>query len=131
MKENYNKNDFIEFWLENEILFSRFKEGVEIDAEKMKEVVRMREEISRGEMQYWLYDLANVKNINKDARDYADKYGQNYLEAVAVMVNSHITKFVFNSYIKLKTPIMPFFVFTNKDKAIDWLLEVKRLKIKN
>ncbi|HTG66261.1 MAG TPA: hypothetical protein VL859_07795 [Flavobacterium sp.] len=130
MEENSVKNDYIEFWLENGIMFSRFREGVEVDLERMKGVVRLREEISNGENQYWLYDLGNVKFITKEARDYADKYGQNYLKSVAVLVNSHITKYVYNTYIKLKKPIMPFLVFTNREKALEWLLEVKEKSIK-
>lgn len=125
MKENLVENDFIAFRLENGILFSKFQEGVEVDVERMKELINLREKISSGEMQYWLYDLGNVKNMTKGARDYADRYGQNYLRAVAVLVNSHITKFIFNTYIKLKKPIMPFLVFTNKEKAEEWLLEIK------
>jgi hypothetical protein len=125
MKENLVENDFIAFRLENGILFSKFQEGVEVDVERMKELINLREKISSGEMQYWLYDLGNVKNMTKEARDYADRYGQNYLRAVAVLVNSHITKFIFNTYIKLKKPIMPFLVFTNKEKAEEWLLEIK------
>lgn len=125
MKENFIKNEYIEFWKEDGILFSRFQEGMEVDVERMKEAVKLREEISSGANQYWLYDITRVKFITKEARDYADKYGQNYLHAVAVLVNSHITKFIFNTYIKLKKPIMPFIVFTNKEKALEWLLEVK------
>lgn len=125
MKVNSVKNDYIEFWLENGILYSRFQEGVEIDIERMKGVVSLREEISGGENQYWLYDLGNVKYITKEARDYADKYGQNYLKSVAVLVNSHITKYIYNTYIKLKKPIMLYLVFTNKEKALEWLLETK------
>lgn len=129
MEENFIKNDYIEFWMENGILFSRFQEGVEIDLEKMKGVVKSREEISDGKEQYWLYDITRVKFITKEARDYADKYGQNYLKAVAVIVDSHITKFIYNTYMKLKKPIMPFLVFTNEEKALGWLLEVKGKRI--
>jgi hypothetical protein len=128
MKENCIKNKYIEFWFGNGILFSRFQEGVEVDLEKMKVVVTMREEMSGGEKQYWLYDITNVKNITKEARDYADSYGQNYLHAVTVLVNSHITKFIFNTYTKLKKPVMPFQVFTNKEKALEWLLGLKKQK---
>jgi len=47
---------------------------------------------------------------------------------VAVLVNSHITKFIFNSYLKLKSPIMPFHVFADSEKAMSWLLEAKNKK---
>lgn len=48
MKENFIKNEYIEFWKEDGILFSRFQEGMEVDVERMKEAVKLREEISSG-----------------------------------------------------------------------------------
>lgn len=125
MEENSVKSECVKFWFENGILISRFENGIELDLVKIKEVIRTREEISKGEMQYWLYDITNLKSVSKEVRDYADRYGQDYLYCVAVLVNSHITKFIFNTYIKLKKPIMPFLVFTNKEKAEKWLLEIK------
>ncbi len=125
MEENSVKNELIKFWFENGILISRFQNDIELDLVKIKEVIRLREEISRGEMQSWLYDISNLKNINKEVRDYADRYGQDYLYGVAVLVNSHITKFIFNSYLRLNKPNFPFLFFSNKEKAIEWLLEIK------
>ncbi|MBA0884158.1 DUF7793 family protein [Flavobacterium undicola] len=125
MEENSVKNEYIKFWFENGILISRFQEGVELDLVKIKELIRIREEISRGEMQYWLYDITNLKSVSKEVRDYADRYGQDYLNGVAVLVNSHITKFMFNTYLKLNKPKVLFQVFANKEKAVEWLLEIK------
>ena len=125
MEGNYIKKECVEFWFENGILMSEFEKNTELDLINVKAAIRIREGISEGEKQYWLYDLRNVKNMPKEARDYADQYGQNYLYAVAVLVNSHITKFIFNTYTKLKKPIMPFHVFTNKEKALVWLQDIK------
>lgn len=125
MEENSSEKECIKFWYEKGILISEFEKGTELDLVNIKETIRKREEISAGEKQYWLYDLRNVKNMPKEARDYADQYGQDYLHAVAVLVNSHITKFIFNSYLKLKSPIMPFHVFADSEKAMSWLLEIK------
>lgn len=125
MEENSVKNEYIKFWFENGILISRFQEGIELDLVKIKELIRIREEISGGEMQYWLYDITNLKSVSKEVRDYADRYGQDYLNGVAVLVNSHITKFMFNTYLKLNKPKVLFQVFANKEKAVEWLLEIK------
>lgn len=125
MEENSVENEYIKFWFENGILISRFQNGIELDLVKIKEVIRIREAISRGEMQSWLYDITNLKSVPKEVRDYADRYGQDYLYGVAVLVNSHITKFLFNSYLKLNKPNVLFQVFTNKEKAAEWLLEIK------
>lgn len=128
MSENSIKKECVEFWFENGILMSKFEKNTELDLINIKETIRKREEISEGQKQYWLYDLRNVKNMPKEARDYADQYGQDFLHAVAVLVNSHITKFIFNSYLKLKSPIMPFHVFADPEKAMNWLLGVKNKK---
>ena len=125
MEENSVENEYIKFWFENGIMISRFQKGVELDLVKIKEVIGMREEISGGEMQSWLYDITNLKSVPKEVRDYADRYGQDYLYGVAVLVNSHITKFIFNSYLRLNKPNLPFLFFSNEEKAIEWLLEIK------
>lgn len=125
MEENSVENEYIKFWFENGIMISRFQKGIELDLVKIKEVIGMREEISGGEMQSWLYDITNLKSVPKEVRDYADRYGQDYLYGVAVLVNSHITKFIFNSYLRLNKPNLPFLFFSNEEKAIEWLLEIK------
>lgn len=125
MSENYIMEKCIEFWFDKDILMSKFKKNTELNLVNIKEIIRQREEISGGQKQYWLYDLRNATNMSKEARDYADQYGQDFLHAVAVLVNSHITKFIFNSYLKFKKPIMPFHVFTTTEKAMRWLLELK------
>jgi hypothetical protein len=119
MKDNYVENDCIKFWFENGILMSRFQSGTELDLTNIKEVIRIREEISEGEKQYWLYDITNLKNITKEVRDYAERYGQDYLYCIAVLVNSHITKFMFNSYLKLNKPDFPFLFLQKKKKLLN------------
>ncbi len=131
MKENLIKNEYVEMWIENGILFSKFQKSIEIDIEKMKLLIGLREEISNGLNQYWMYDIGNLKNVTKEARDYADINGQNYLNAIAVIVSSHITKFIFSTYIKLNKPLKPCLVFKDKVKALEWLLELKECSNKN
>lgn len=122
---NSVNNDCSELWVENGILYSKFSKSLELDLDKIKDLIKLREELSNGENQFWMYDISNLKAVSKEARDYADKYGQNYLNAVAVIVNSHITKFIFSVYIKLKKPLLPCAVFKDKEKALAWLLELK------
>lgn len=119
------ENNFVKFWFENGILISKFQNDTVIDLDRIKQAIEMRGKISGKQKQYWLYDITNIKNINKEVRDYAEKYGQDYLHCVAMLVNSHITKFIFNSYLKLNKPNLPFMFFSKKEKAIEWLLEIK------
>ena len=122
------ENNFVKFWFENDILFSKFQEDTVLDLDSIKQVIEMREKISGGQKQYWLYDITTLKNVTKEVRDYAERYGQDYLYCIAVLVNSHITKFLFNSYLKLNKPDFPCLFFTEKEKATEWLLEMKSKK---
>ncbi|MGO4822339.1 MULTISPECIES: DUF7793 family protein [unclassified Flavobacterium] len=125
------ENDFIKFWLENGILHSTFEKSTDMTLDKIKQLIELRTAISEREKQYWYYDITRLKNFPKEARDYADLHGQEYLYATAVLVNSHITKFIFNTFLKLKSANFPFQVFTSKEKAIEWLLELKQKNEKN
>lgn len=119
------ENDFVKFWFENNILFSQFQKGTELNLNGIKQSIELREKISQGQKQYWLYDITNLKTVTKEVRDYAEKYGQDNLNCTAVLVNSHVTKFMFNTYLKLNKPKFPMRVFSSKEEAVKWLQEIK------
>lgn len=120
------ENDFVKFWIEDDILYSQFKKPIEGSVENIKSIIDLRTEISVGKNQYWCYDFNGIKSYNKEARDYADKYGQEHLDACAVILNSHITKFILNTFMMLKNPTVPLKGFTNKMEAVNWLKELKK-----
>ena len=120
------ENDYIKFWFEDGILHSTFlKQNVILDAPLAKNVITLRHEASNGEKQYWCYDFRNIKSMPKDGKDYADKYGQEYLHAAAAIVDNHIQKFIVNLFISIKNPVIPFKAFTSKEKDVQWLNEIK------
>lgn len=121
------ENEFVKFWIEDNILHSEYKIKTDITKEVAIETIRIRHEISNGKFQYYCMDLGNVKNYNKQARDYVEKYGQDYIHACAMLVNSHITKFIFNTFVATKKVIVPFRAFKTKESAIEWLEEMKHL----
>lgn len=121
------ENDFIKFWIEDDILYSQFKKPTIGTLENIKAIISLRHEVSAGEKQYWCYDFGGIKTFDKVARDYADKYGQDNLHACAVVLNSHITKFIVNTFMLLKNPVVPLRGFTKKSEAINWLNELKEM----
>jgi hypothetical protein len=122
------ENDFIKFYIEDGILFSEYKRMVSVNIEYSKEVIKLRNQISNNVNQYWCYDIRNLKSMDLESRNYADKYGQDNLFACAVIVNSLLTQFIFNVFLKMKKPNIPFKSFSTKEDAVAWLNE---LKIKN
>lgn len=119
------ENEYVKFWFENGILINELKEPIHITKEVMIVLIELRHQISNNNSQYWCMDGTKVRSVNKKARDYADKHGQEFIYANAAIVNSHITKSIFNTFLKLKNPKIPFQFFTKKEKALEWLLEIK------
>lgn len=119
------ENDFIRFWVADGILFSKFKRELSIDLDKIQGIIESRHTISNNVNQYWVYDVTEVKAFPKECRDYVDIYGQELLYGCAAIIDSHIQKFLFNTFLKLKKSKVPFQAFTNKEKAVEWLLEIK------
>ena len=119
------ENEYARFWFENGVLINVLKKPIEVDLEIMTKLIELRHEISNNTYQYWCLDGTKLVSVNKEARDYAEKYGQDFIHTNAMMVNSHVTKFIYNMYVKLKSPGFPFQVFTDREKAIKWLLEIK------
>lgn len=119
------ENDVILYWSENGILFSKFKTKTNIDIKNIKTLIELRHQISADKKQYWCIDMNNVKHYEKNARDYAEINGQDFLFATAVIINSHVARFIMNTFLLLKKPVIPFQAFKNKEDAVNWLLELK------
>lgn len=119
------ENDFMKFWVEDGILFSKYKKDTVLDLKTVTELIQMREKISVEKNQYWLYDLAGIKSNTNEARHYVGEHGHNFLNACAIIVDSYVTKFMFTSYEKFKSPDFPFASFTNREEALQWLFEIK------
>lgn len=120
------ENDVILYWLEEGILFSKFKTKTNIDIKNIKTLIELRHQISANKKQYWCIDMSNVNHYEKNARDYAEINGQDFLFATAVIINSHVARFIMNTFLLLKKPVIPFQAFKNKEDAVRWLSELKR-----
>ncbi len=119
------ENDCIIYWIENGILHSQFKKNTILTTQNIEEVIQLRHNISNNQMQYWCADMANLIEYKKGARDYAEIHGQEFLHATAAIVNSHIARFILNTYMQLKKAHVPLKAFRHKKDAIIWLNEMK------
>lgn len=124
---NKLENEHIIFWIENGILFSEYKLPFEMTLENSKEIYALRKEISKGEDQLFCYDITHLKSMTKEARDYGELYGQDDLKASAIIVNSHLTLFIYNAFLKLKNVKIPVKAFRTKELALHWLNQFKTI----
>jgi hypothetical protein len=122
---NEIKNNYVRFWIEEGILFNEFSAQVELNTQTVKELIELRHELSAGELQYWCYDFTKVMFMPKDGRDYAEKFGQEFLHASAAVISSKLQAFIINIFIMLKKPKVPFRAFIDKREAIVWLKDIK------
>lgn len=125
MEVNCVENEDGKIWIQNGILYSSFRDNLVISLPVAKKFIEMRHELSQGKKQYWCYFSAGVKYYPKDARDYSAIHGQDYLHACACVVNSHFTKFLFNAFLKINKPSIPFKAFRTEEEAVKWLRKLK------
>jgi hypothetical protein len=119
------ENDDIRFWFEDGILCSEYKKPYDMTLENSKPIYALREEISGDTDQYFCYDISNLKSMSKDARIYGEKHGQHKLKASAVVVNSYLTKMIYNLFLSIHTVKIPVKAFKSKGEAISWLKELR------
>lgn len=67
-------------------------------------------------------DLSNVVKMTKECREHfsGKEHGETFT-ASALLVTNPISKIIGNFFLGLNKPIKPTRLFTNKEKAIEWL----------
>lgn len=70
-----------------------------------------------------LVDIRSVKGSTQEIRDYlsSDPTIKKSTIALAFWIDSGISKTLGNTFLKFDTPPYPIKLFTDRDKAIDWL----------
>jgi len=69
-----------------------------------------------------LCDLSNVVKMTKECREHfaGKEHGETFTKS-ALLVSNPISKIIGNFFLGLNKPIKPTRLFTNKEKAIEWL----------
>jgi len=125
MRKSYTENDFAEFWIENGILFFIYKPNKIVDLEAAKLIVQDRVKAQNNTPYLVFCDLRELREMNKEARDYLAKEGSQLVKTVAILTGSPVTKLMVNFYMSLNRPITATRMFTDKDKALEYLQSLK------
>ena len=125
MKEKFHENEYVTGWVEDGIMFARFKVPT-IEIETAKTCVVLRKEASQGLSYPVLIDARSVSNISKAARDYlASDEGTHLVVASALVIDSVVGKFLGNFFLQISKPKVPLRLFTTEQEAIKWLQQFK------
>jgi hypothetical protein len=126
MKDRYLENDYAEIWVEDGIVHIVYKPGCILNINNIKPIVQDRIKVSNEMVSPILIDLRNLVSSDNATRAYlATPEAEKYLSAGAMLISNEIQKLLMNLYLKIDVPKLPAKVFTNKEKALEWLNQFK------
>ncbi len=112
---------------DNGLMSVLFKANRYIDLKDIQEVVDWVSKIAKGRQFVNIFEGAYNTDIAPEAREFAASANENkYTIADAILISSQAHSLVSNFYIKFNKPVKPTKVFTDRNKAIEWLLEEQR-----
>ncbi|MDO9184776.1 MAG: hypothetical protein Q7W13_02110 [Bacteroidia bacterium] len=110
------------FWIEDDVIFGKYKPGLVINIEVAKEAVNDRKKMSNGICKPFLIDITELLSVDTNARKYlASAEACEFLSAGAIYTHNKLLAFLGNAWILLDKPIIPVKVFTNKEAGLKWL----------
>lgn len=130
MREKYFKNEYLEMWIEDGILYAVYTPYITITLDVAKINVKARLEMAEGETYPLLADVSRAKTFTKEAREYLSA-GESLIgmSAGAFLIKTQIEAFLANTWLKLYKPPLPTRIFNKSegDKAKEWLQQFKRI----
>ena len=109
---------------ENEIVWGELFANVlteEAAREDVDAQERLRDSIGRAKTRV-LIDMSQVTEIRKEARDYfANERTASVQRATALLITSPVGRVIGNFFMGLNKPVSPTRLFTDPQKAIQWL----------
>jgi hypothetical protein len=113
--------------IDQDIIFFKYKPGINIDLNTAHEMVQSRLEYTNAQSVYTLIDFTNVKSVSKEARDYMNSAdgGLKGILGGAFLSNNVVATLFVNLFLKVSNPSIPAKFFTNSNDAIVWLRKIK------
>jgi hypothetical protein len=121
MNKNRFENEYASFWIEAGIVYFVYKPNTVVSIEAARKIVEDRVRFQDREDFPIYCDIRGMKSADKEARNYLAKEGSSYTRAVAVVVDSPMSKIIGNIYLGLNKPITPSRLFTDEKDAVEYL----------
>ncbi|MCH2043361.1 MAG: hypothetical protein MK212_04415 [Saprospiraceae bacterium] len=109
---------------QKDIVYSKMKTAQRINIEDVKESMEViRSFVPQGKKILYIADLSKLRGMDKDARDFAEKSTvfSDMIIANAMLVSNSISRMVGNFLIGWNKGSIPAKLFTDIDKAVEWL----------
>jgi hypothetical protein len=110
-------------WIdETGIVHTRYSNGSEVSLEQAKEEVRLLNILGRGNRIPCVVDITLVKSVSREAGEYySSEELSGVFSAVAMIVDSPMSKVMANFFLKIDGPPYPIRLFTTEEDAVGWL----------
>ncbi len=117
----YYENDYVRYRIEQGTLYVVFKSGVAITLEKARVIVNDRLLIQEGNALVSLWNITNIRDIDKAARDYFANRGSMLLKASAIVHGNEKSALMAQFFIRVSKPRIPSATFENEAAALKFL----------
>ncbi|HEX8545704.1 MAG TPA: hypothetical protein VF691_02010 [Cytophagaceae bacterium] len=121
--KNYSfKNENVEIYLDEGVVFVVFAENARITAEKANIIVSERLKVCNGRSYPTLADCRKGSNMDQASRAiFASEDAVKNVVAGALLIDNAIQRMLINAYLWFGSPKVPNQVFTSERKALEWL----------
>lgn len=116
---------WVNYSIENEILYANYKKEIIIDLEGAKEMVAERLAIQNGKKYPIIIHVNGFKSPSKAARIYLATEGIKGLTMGAVIVKNAVEKIILNFFFTIEKPVIPSKSFTCEEDAVAWINEMR------
>ncbi len=120
----YHINEFYHsyLWLNDGILFGKFKPNLVIDLNIAKDMIHDRKTVSENIARPFFVDITELLSVDAAARKYiASAEACKLMNAGAIYTQNKLLAFIGNAFILLDKPPVPTKVFNNGKQALMWL----------
>ena len=108
------------------VVYLVFKEGADLDVPEVKQMIKVAGSLTNNNPYLLCSDARTYFQITSEARKVSsDKSESSLVVANAVLVNNLPLRLTANLFIKINKPHFPLRVFTDEEKAMEWLLSHK------
>ncbi len=125
--EKYYKGTYAEFWIEEGILFAKYKEGTYVNLDVATTLLEERELFCEGKSYPAVWESSGVTYWTREARVFmSSPRNHKYMHAAAgVYPTSYAAYIVINFFLKINKPVRPSRFFTNMKDAVAWIKKIK------
>lgn len=121
MKYKVLNNDFVYMEIKGGMIYAKFKQE-QVNREVARKIIDLRLSFVDGQTLPALIDGSTVKHLTKEAREVlSSERASQYIIALAVIVRNPVTRAIANFFLKFQQPPYPFKLFTDPEKAKQWL----------